>query len=200
MSTYSTISWTTLPDFDRAASLSTRASGTGALAMFGSMVLNGMFFISAFPLWVSALNIVLLPTLGKPTRPVCKAWRLMRASGRPTPGRKPTTAAPLTPAPMTNSALPNVSQPGAHRGEMATASSADRAALPIVSAVAVAWSAKVLCKAPRGATPTKPGEAWKRTAAAAKMASARKVEDERAMATAAGAWCTRVPETCRVDS
>ncbi len=45
-----------------------RGSGTGTMPTFGSIVQNGKF-AAAMPAFVSALNRVDLPTLGRPTMP-----------------------------------------------------------------------------------------------------------------------------------
>ena len=73
MSTNSTVAWTTFCGCTMSASFPSRSSGTGTMAVLGSMVQKGKF--SAFAFWarVSALKRVDLPTLGSPTMPMFSA-------------------------------------------------------------------------------------------------------------------------------
>mmetsp|Transcript_57205 Transcript_57205/g.145286 ORF Transcript_57205/g.145286 Transcript_57205/m.145286 type:complete len:225 (-) Transcript_57205:225-899(-) len=112
MSTYSIISGTIFSDFAIAASSSKRESGTLARATFGSIVQKGKFAASAFPLCVSALNKVLFPTLGNPTKPVCSPRHRVRGSGReqlppppPPPPRGMPTETMLSPKPPIGAAV-----------------------------------------------------------------------------------------------
>src|SRR3954451_14608412 len=59
-------------DFEIAAILSSRGSGTPTRPTFGSLVQNGKFAASAAWVAVSALNRVDLPTFGRPTMPQLK--------------------------------------------------------------------------------------------------------------------------------
>src|SRR5688572_10991589 len=68
ISTNSTAVGTTFSGLTISASALRRASGTGTMPEFGSIVQNGKFS-AAIPACVSALNKVDLPTLGRPTMP-----------------------------------------------------------------------------------------------------------------------------------
>ena len=59
-------------DFDISTNLSSLSSGTGTTPTFGSIVQKGKFAACALLEFVSALNNVDLPTLGKPTIPHLK--------------------------------------------------------------------------------------------------------------------------------
>mmetsp|Transcript_125202 Transcript_125202/g.297108 ORF Transcript_125202/g.297108 Transcript_125202/m.297108 type:complete len:241 (+) Transcript_125202:663-1385(+) len=89
ISTYSIISWMVFSDFARLASFSSRSSGTLALPMLGSMVQKGKLPASASPVSHSALNRVLLPTLGRPTMPVFNPLHCTRARPGVTRIREP---------------------------------------------------------------------------------------------------------------
>jgi len=73
MSTNSTAAGTSFAAFDIAARASNRSSGTLTIPKFGSIVQKGKFEACAELFSTSALKSVLLPTFGKPTRPVCSA-------------------------------------------------------------------------------------------------------------------------------
>ena len=74
ISTNSMVVGRTRCGFTMAASLSKRASGTGTIPVFGSMVQNGKFS-AAIAALVKALKRVDLPTLGRPTIPQLKPMK-----------------------------------------------------------------------------------------------------------------------------
>ena len=77
ISTKEIVVWIFFFELEISTNLSSLSSGTGTKPIFGSIVQNGKFAAWALLEFVSALNKVDLPTLGKPTIPHLKPIELI---------------------------------------------------------------------------------------------------------------------------